>query len=256
LANRKKYTLLLFAVVVIIILAAIAADSWRSNVKFDKITITGNYTLGRQEILKFAKLDEDSSVNIDEINLKMIQDRISKYPEIKKVFVSKEPPSELKIDIIEKRPVALLNIDNNLRLIDEELEVFPFKNYNKIYDLPVITGYKTSGIRVIDSIKNVNNLRSALFIIMKSFQRSKTLYNLISEINIADSSKIIIFSNEKSAQFYFPKYNDVSIADKNYQKELINTLVKFNAFHLQAGNKENIGYVDLRFNGQAVVKFN
>ncbi|HEY5534062.1 MAG TPA: FtsQ-type POTRA domain-containing protein [Ignavibacteria bacterium] len=254
--DRKKYSLLLFAVIIVIITAAIVANKWRNNVEFNKITISGNYTISREEILKFAKLYEDSSINIEEINLKMIQDRISKYPEIKKVSVSKEPPAELKIVVTEKRPVALLNIENELKLIDEDLEVFPFKNYQKIYDLPVITGYSTSKTAVVDSMKNVNNLRTALFIILNAYQKSKTLYNMISEINIADSSKIIVFSNEKSAQFYFPKYKDKSVTDKIYQKELNNTLVKFNAFQLQTGNMDNIGYVDLRYNGQAIVKFN
>jgi hypothetical protein len=57
-------------------------------------------------------------------------------------------------------------------------------------------------------------------------------------------------------QFYFPRYSDKNINDKNYQRELMNTLVKFNAFHIQTNVKENISYVDLRFNGQAVIKFN
>jgi len=243
-------------VVVILIVVAFFANKWRSNVEFDKITISGNYSLSKQEILSFAKLSEDSVVNIEELNLKTIQDRISKNPEIKKVFVSKVPPSELKIEIIEKRPVALINSENELKLIDEELEVFSFKNYQKIYDLPVVTGYQTGRIQIMDSMKNVNNLKTALFIILNSFRKSKTLYNMISEINIADSSKIIVYSNEKSAQFYFPKYTDKNINDNSYQKELLNTLVKFNAFHIQKAVKENIDYVDLRFNGQVIVKFN
>ena len=255
-SNKKKYSILLLIVVVILIVVAIFANKWRNIVELDKITISGNYTLTKQEILNFAKLNEDSVVNIEELNLKIIQDRVSKNPEIKKVFVSKVPPSELKIEIIEKRPVALLNSDNELKLIDEELEVFSFKNFQKIYDLPVITGYSTGGIRAPDSMKNVNNLKTALFIILNAYQKSKTLYNMISEINIADSSKIIVYSNEKSVQFYFPRYSDKNINDKNYQRELMNTLVKFNAFHIQTNVKENISYVDLRFNGQAVIKFN
>jgi len=256
LTGKRKYIILFAVLIILILVIAIFANKWRDNVQFSKITITGNYSLNRDDILKYAKLDRDSSINIDELNLKIIQDRISKNPEIKKVYVSKEPPSELKIDIIEKRPVALLNINNELKLIDEELEIFAFKNYQKLYDLPVITGYNMKYIQAADSINNSENIRTALFIVLNAYQRSKTLYNLISEINIADSSRLIVYSNENSAQFYFPKYKEKNISDKSYRTELIATLVKFNAFHYQTSIKENIIYVDLRFNNQAVVKYN
>jgi len=256
LSGKRKYIILFAAVIIIVLAVAVIANMWRDNVNYTKISISGNYSLTKDDILKFAKLDRDSSINIEELNLKMIQDRISKNPEIKKVFVSKEPPSELKIEIIEKRPVALLNVNNELMLVDEELEIFSFKNYQKLYDLPVITGYNFKFARTTDSVKNSGNLRTALFVLMNALKRSRTLYNLISEINISDSSKLILFSNENSAQFYFPKYENKNIGDLMYQKELVTTLLKFNAFHHQISMKDNIDYVDLRFNGQIVVKYN
>ena len=76
----------------------------RSGSSIEKITISGNYTISRAEILNIARL-KDTVLNAEEINIDNIQDRISKNPEIKKVFVSKELPSELKIEIIERRPV-------------------------------------------------------------------------------------------------------------------------------------------------------
>ena len=254
--GKRKYIILFASLIILVVIISVLANKWRDNVEFNKITISGNYTLTREEILSYAKLDKDSTINIEELNLKMIQDRISKNPEIKKVFVSKEPPSELKIDIIEKRPVAILNVNDELKLIDEELEIFPFKNYQKIYDLPVVTGYNSKFAQPGDSIKNTGNLRIALFIILNALQKSKTLYNLISEINISDSSKLIVYSNENLAQFYFPKSPDKNISNKQYQKELLATLVKFNAFHHQINLKENFVYVDLRFNGQAIAKLN
>ena len=178
----------------IIGVVVIYANRWRTNVVYDKITVKGNFTLTREEILQAANIKQDSTINIDELNLVFIQDRISKHPEIKKVSVSKNPPNELVIDVIEKRPLAIVNVGNQLNLVDEECELFPFKNFEKLIDLPVITGIRQVSTQQIDDKAYMNDLRLAVFITMNAFKKSKFLYNQISEINISDT--IIIGDSE------------------------------------------------------------
>ena len=166
--SKLKFSVLIIFVIAIIVSALVFANSWRSNVYFDKITISGNITLSKEDILNVAHLKEDSVINIEELNIDIIQDRISKHPEIKKVFVSKEPPAELRIDITERRPVAIINFGNELKLVDKELEIFSFKNFEKIFDLPVINGLDIAndtktGVRAWE-----NEIRLALFMIIES----------------------------------------------------------------------------------------
>lgn len=195
-------------------------------------------------------MKEDSIINTDELSFKMIQDRIAKNPEIKKVSVSKEPPDEIKIEIVEKRPIAILNINDELKLIDEELEMFQFKNYQKIYDLPVITGLSFSKEIPADSAKSIQSLKTAVFIVVEAMKNSKSLYSLLSEINVSDSSMIVVYSNNNSLRFYFPKVN---IKDELSKKELHNTLIKFFAFSNQISATEKLNYVDLRFDDQIII---
>lgn len=257
--SKFKFSVLIIFIIAIIIIALVFANSWRSNVYFDKITISGNLTLSKDDILKVAHLKKDSVINIEELNIDIIQDRIAKHPEIKSVFVSKEPPAELRIDITERSPVAIINFGNELKLVDKELEIFSFKNFGKIFDLPVINGLDIAndtkaGMDVLE-----NDIRLALFMIIESHKIGKYLYSQISEINLSDSSKVIVYSNENSMPFYFPRYRNKDIYNVNYQKEISFKLVLLKKFLEQVymrSTKKDFEYVDLRFSNQVVVKYN
>ena len=252
----KKIILML--IVLFVAASALMSIKWRSENVYEKITVSGNYTITREEILNSARL-KDTVLNSSEVNLSVIQDRIMKHPEVKKVFVSEELPSELKIEIVERRPVAILNGENEMKLIDDDLENFAFKNFNKLYDLPVISGVRIENTPNPKNKYNKNDLRLALFIILNSYKESKSMYNNISEISLSDSNKIIVYMSEDSSPFYFPRDKKASIADPEYQNLLLNKLRIFDSYIKQSMDnhlKKNINYVDLRYTNQIVVNSN
>lgn len=254
--SAKKVILIL--IVLFIAAAAMLSLKWRSGNVYDKITVTGNYTVTREDILSISRL-KDSLINEDEINIDIIQDRISKHPEVKKVYVSKELPSELKIEIVERRPVAILNGENEMKLIDDDLEVFPFKNIIKLYDLPVISGVRIENTPNPKNKYNKDDLRLGLYLILNSYKESKALYNNISEVNLSDTNKIIVYLSEDSSPFYLPRNIKESISNKDYQDLLINKLIIFDSYikqSLDAHLKKNVNYVDLRYSNQIVVNSN
>jgi len=244
-------------VLILIISVSLMANKWRNNVEYDKVSISGNYTISNEEILKYASLSKDS-INLEEVNVKFIQDRIAKNPEIKKVFVSKEPPNELKIEIIEKTPLAILNTGNDLKLVDEELEIFPYKNFDKLLDLPVISGIKTESNQSIVSGANKENLFLAVSIILSAYKQGKNVQNIISEINMSDTVKVLVYSNEKSIPFYFPLNKVRNGIDSEFTKKISGKIEIMKNFLEQIESKSilnNAEYVDLRFSEQAIVKF-
>ncbi|MBK8552733.1 MAG: FtsQ-type POTRA domain-containing protein [Ignavibacteria bacterium] len=254
--NFKKIILLL--IVLIVIAVAFLSLKWRSGNALDKITLTGNYTISREEIFSIARLN-DSIISSDEINIDLIQDRISKHPEIKKAFVSRELPSEIKIEVIERRPVAILNGENEIKLIDDELEIFPFKNSSKLYDLPVISGVRIENHTNPMKKYNEEDLRLALFIILNTYKDSKAVYNNISEVNLSDTAKAVIYLSEDSSPFYFPRKYKESISNKEYQKLLLNKLEVFECYLKQSLDnhlKKQINYVDLRYENEVIVNSN
>jgi len=254
--STKKIYLIL--IVIFIAAAALLSLKWRSENIFQKITVNGNYTITREDILHVSKL-KDTLINADEISIDIIQERILKHPEVKKVYVSKELPSELKIEIIERRPVTILNGENEMKLIDDEMEVFPFKNFIKLYDLPVLSGVRIESNPNPKNKYNKEDLRLGLFLILNSYRESKALYNNISEVNLSDSGKIIVYLSEDSSPFYLPRNMKESISNVEYQNLLLNKLRVFDCYikqSLDAHLRKNINYVDLRFSNQVVVNSN
>lgn len=253
--NGKIY----FSLTIIFIgLIVILSVNWRSDAVIDKIIVTGNYTISREDILNSARL-KDSAVNSADINIDNIRNRIAGHKEVKKVFVSLELPSELKIDIIERRPVAILNGGSEILLIDDELEIFPFKNAVKMYDLPVISGVRTE-IKP-DPMKKYNeeDLRLALYLILNTYRESKATYNYISEVNLSEPDKIIVYMSEDSSPFYFPRKINESISNKDYQELLVNKIDVFETYLKQSLDnhlQKNINYVDLRYENKVILNSN
>lgn len=231
----------------LIALLIIFANKWRNREYVNKFTIKGNITLSENDILTSAGLKADSLIKLEDINLVFIRDRIAKHPEIKKVVVTSEPPAELVIEIVEKKPIAVLANTNDLSLIDEEKEVFSFKNYDKAFDLPVITGLRTD-----NQIKYKSDLNIAIEFIKAVYQKGKYVQTLISEVNMSDSTKIIVHTNDKLVSFYFPKpENDKEI--NSLYKEKLGIFKKFYDTEI-AMNNIGYEYIDLRFSNQIVAK--
>ncbi|MBX7045543.1 MAG: FtsQ-type POTRA domain-containing protein [Ignavibacteria bacterium] len=255
----RKYRIfsMLILIALIVVSSVVLANKWKSDSKYDKITVKGNVSVSREEILDIARLKDSLAFN-DEINLKIIQDRILRHPEIKKAFVSKQPPDELVIEVIEKRPIAIVSFDNEVKLIDEELELFTYKNIKKIFDLPVISGLKLTPAESQSERLKSDEIRTALFIIMNTYKKNKLLYNNISEINFANPDAVTVYTNDVPFPCYLPRETGLSIANKDYQKILLNRLVYLNNYLTQIypdNKSKKINYLDLRYSNQIVVNY-
>jgi cell division septal protein FtsQ len=245
--SKRKIILFLSLSSVVIFLFIVFANNWRNKTYINKITVKGNITLSEAEVLSAAGIKADSVLNLEELNLSFIRDRVAKHPEIKKVIVSKEPPSELIIEITEKKPLAVIIKNNELNLIDDEQEVFTFKNYEKAYDLPVISGLKPDG-----SPQYKSDINMALNLLKAAYSKGRYLQNMISEVNMKDSNKVIVKSNEKSISFYFPRIEKDALL---VYKQKLGLFKKFMEEEILKKNLE-CQYVDIRYSNQIIAKFN
>ncbi len=238
--------------------AAYYARDWRSGYEILKITIEGNQTVSRDEILSAARI-KDSAVIETDAEIELIRDRLLNHPEIKKAYVSKNPPYELKIEIVEKRPAALINAGNELLLVDDEMETFPYRQSAKALDLPVISGLRTENAHNPKNRFSKEDLRYALFILSSAYKDSKLLYGQISEINMADSSMAVIYLSEDSCPVYFPRIAGRSIGEQNYRDELLNKLTILENYLKQSLDEHlasEVNYVDLRYTNHVIVNSN
>ena len=245
----KKIILFSVLITLSVVVLIFVANNWRNKTFVNKITIKGNLTISETEILTTAGLKADSLINLDELNIAFIRDRIAKHPEIKRVVVSKEPPSELVIEIAEKKPIALLVKNTELNLIDEDKEVFSIKNFEKVFDLPVINGLVNEG-----SPEYKSDLDIAIYFIKSAYAKGKYIQNQISEVNMSDSGRVTVFSNDRPTVFYFPKVRKESEANEVYKAKL-GVFKKFIDDEIVKNNLR-CEYVDLRFSNQVIAKLN
>lgn len=206
-----------------------------SNVFIVKnIRVKGNKILTREEVLNLAGLKP--SQRIFSIDLKEVEERIKANPFVKRVKVVRYLPSSLEISLIEREPIALFK----LHPVDVEGQLLPPLKGQRRLHLPLLTGMdipeETLRGRVYfrGVLEAVNFLKK-----VRSFDPS--LYADIHEVNLGSSKGMILYLHRFKAP--------IIIGKGEYRRKILylKTLLK----HIRVRGR--IAYIDLRFEGQAVI---
>ncbi len=255
--KKIKYILLFIVLVVIVIIAFLFSKKWRSGEVYNKVVITGNYTIPDKEILKYAGLEGVQNIESKTLNENEIVEKLKTHPDIKKVFVVKNPPDEIRIEVIEKNPIAIVNLGTELNFIDEEIELLPFKNAGKVYDLPLINGIKF-GKEKTDELNAKNQLKIALAILMAIYRESKLLSDMISEINMSDKENIILYTHDFAIPIILPKYNEELFESSSVRNDLLKRIKAMKYFFEEIytlESKEDIEKINLTYSNQLIITF-
>lgn len=219
------------------------ALEWREDLRIQRVVIEGWHVVPPEEILSLAGVKSKSSMY--ELNIFEIQQNILKQPYAKDVIVNRQYPDALKIQVVERKPIASLNI-GDLQYIDAESVLLPQIRSNVSFDFPIISG--VSGIEKSKAGKALSNdeVYKAIEILQTAISIDSTLYNMISEVNLNNGGDIILYSNDVGAP--------IIVGRGGYLKKLL-TLETFWRTFVKTSNPEKLQYVDLRFDEQVVVKW-
>ncbi len=268
----KKFKIIfLFAIVLLFAGSSIVLSGiWKDKKNVKKIVVTGNTTLSKEEIFDFAKLN-DSLIKSNSLSLEIIESRIAKHPNIKKVDAVREN-GEVKIEISEKAPFALATNGQQVYLIDDKLSLYNIKKENNNIDIPVISGLSPT-LDVNNYEKNdLKNLKIAQYIIQKANKIDKILYSYISEINFNDSEGITIYSSEDAVPVYLVDYGfirdkkgmelsarDCDINNPDFRSAIdikLQYLYNFIKQVVLYKSRYSFAYIDLRYSDIVIVKNN
>lgn len=268
----KKFKIIfLFTIVLLFAGSSIVLSGiWKDKKNVKKIVVTGNTTLSKEEIFDFAKLN-DSLIKSNSLSLEIIESRIAKHPNIKKVDAVREN-GEVKIEISEKAPFALVTNGQQVYLIDDKLTLYNIKKENNNIDIPVISGL-SSTLDVNNYEKNdLKNLKIAQYIIQKANKIDKILYSYISEINFNDSAGITIYSSEDAVPVYLVDYGfirdkkgmelsarDCDINNPDFRSAIdvkLQYLYNFIKQVVLYKSRYSFAYIDLRYSDIVIVKNN
>ena len=237
-----------------IALSAVAAlylisGNWKHQLILDRIFVKGDQILTGDEIKSLAGVD--SGALLFKISLASVRDRIEKNPYIKRAVVVRELPYYLKINVKERVPVALIaaiqgthdTSDAAMFSVDKEGIILPVPLKRKV-NLPLITNVNQT-IAVGDTAKGM--LKEAIQLINDAVDLAgETGINVlanISEIRLSNDG-LILYTTAPSFE--------VIVGKGDFHRKL----VYLQNFISQVTSKSGFAcrYVDLRFDGQVVVR--
>ena len=235
-----KYVFLSTSIILVILhLSVWIQDNHAFSVK--KVVVTGNNLLDVADVLSAAKIDSAESIWDTDIGL--IQERLAGIPQVQKVEITRLFPSNILININERKPVAIL-ISNGLWGVDREGVLLPRFSANVGLDFPVIAGLHLK--EQIPGAKVANSKIAALADFLGELQDSgPVIYNLISEVTMNEIYGVKAITVGKNLPIYFGKENLLAKSKRlNAAWEYLASERKLN----------NILYLDLRFDDQVIAK--
>ncbi|MCB0281963.1 MAG: FtsQ-type POTRA domain-containing protein [Calditrichaeota bacterium] len=214
-----------------------------SQFELSDIQISGNEILSKSQVLAMLGLKQGEKLLKISVNDVVKKLKESQY--IRAVTASYSLPSTLRINIHERQAVAFL-YGRGLNMIDAEAFILPVPEINKRWDLPVITGINENlGIQGAETTSESAKLGVEIARYVAIMEMP--LKAMVSEINFSHKDYVSVYITGSSAE--------IRVDSKNYQDQLF--IASRYLKDYQDYNKiDDLEYVDVRFNGQIIIKEN
>ena len=219
------------------------ANFWKSKLVVEHVTISGNSIVEPDEIRKLAQVP--AGIRMVDLDLLLVEGRIAGHPYVEKVIVERNLPSTIHIQIIERRPLAIIN-SRDLHYVDREGVVLPNPVSRELFDLPVITGLPIAVAMSPGTVIANADLAEALQILETSKLVGKALYHLISEIRIRNGGDLVLYATDGGVPVLYGKGDAV--------RKLVALETFWQTIVAERG-PQALQYVDLRFDDQIVARW-
>ena len=222
--------------------SAVKWANYRKSFVLTEVDISGYNILEKKDYQIIVSEFKIESIN--NYKLREISNKIEKNPFVKAVQVSRQFPNVIKINIVERKPLAIINLDEKL-MIDNDGFVLPNHSYGDSVLIPVLSGFnpakdlypygeKTLSIKVKEAISILNQLS-------KSYNK---LYNNISEITLNNNDDYVIILSDRPTRVILGK------------KNIMTKLNILKTFDKSLGQRQLTDYrlLDMRYNKQLVAR--
>ena len=192
-----------------------------SNFYLTNISVENNFLLKDKEITE--TLSSIYSKNLIFLSNREIQNALAKNDFIDSFKIRKIYPDTLKITIIEKKPIAILQTKKEKFFLSEKSEIIAFRELNNLRDLPYIYGDKKSFKIFYENLKKI-----------------KFPISIIKNFILFRSNRWDLVMNNKQI---------IKLPSKNYTKNLENYLEL-----RKRKNFQKYKVFDYRIEGQLILK--
>jgi cell division protein FtsQ len=241
--ESKPKTFQALMLIALVICLAFGANAWKSSLKINQIKINGNRIVSTNEIIQLSQVQIGALLY--KADLIAIQQNVISHYYIKDAVVERNLPNSINIHIIERIPVAMVNLSEPLYL-DEDGVVLPKTVSCKIFDLPMISGISEIELSVLGSTITQPDEIEALQLLAVLRTVNRPLYHNISEIHVRNGGDIMLYSAEGGVPIIFGR------------GELPGKLVRLEIFWndiVRTRGVQYLQYVDLRYQDQIIARW-
>jgi len=221
----------------------IGANSWKSGLVVSKIVVIGMRVVNVNEILQLAHVKPGSKMY--ELDLTVIQKDVVSHHFLKHVIVERDLPSTLKITVVERSPIAMVN-GNEVLYLDADGVVLPHSISDELFDLPMISNIAPDVKLTLGSAVQYPDVTEALSILSTAKLVNKELYHLISEVRLRNNGDLIFYTTDGGVPVLFGRGNPAA--------KLLRLEAFWNDVVRQRG-AQDLRYVDLRYDDQVIVRW-
>tara|TARA_B100000242_G_C42968924_1_gene449544 strand:- start:338 stop:997 length:660 start_codon:yes stop_codon:yes gene_type:complete len=187
-----------------------------SNLQIKKITIENNKIIKEEEIKE--KLSFLYETNFFFLRTKNIEKKLKEIQFIESYQIKKIYPNNLRIKIIEKKPIVIIQRMKQKKYFTDRGDLIDFRDIKKFKDLPIVFGDKKSFSTFYLNLKNINFPIEEIdkFYLFKSKRWDLlTLKNQLIKLPVKDYNKSLLNFISLKDQAIFEKYKIFDYRIKN-----------------------------------------
>ena len=239
---RQAIGIGLSTIFLLLLLLSIKWANYQKLFELNEPIISGYNILNKKDYKSI--IDQLEYETINKAYIVEIRKALEKNPFVKAARVSKHFPNKLNIQIVERQPLGIINIENQL-MIDEEAVVLPGKNYSEDYLIPVLSGFNSAKELYPEGEKTFSiKVKEAVSILRELSTKYKNLYENISELTLNKDDEYVIILADRPTRVILGK-------DKISQKFNI-----LKSFDKALGQRQLTDFrlIDMRYNKQLVAR--
>lgn len=209
-----------------------------SALQVSEIEIRGNDHVPTKEVL--SRLDVQGSVNIFQLDIEALVDRLTKHPWIRTASIQRHPPLRLVVTIEEREPVAVLSTGKTY-LVSKDAVILDDVRATTTGSLPAVRAQWRVKYQAGERLTDPRILRGLELI--ERFRNTPPLQGAqIAEVTAeADGNYILHLAEDKGIL-------RLGMAESLPQLDLLDIALRRHGRGL-----ESLAYVDLRFPGRVIL---
>jgi cell division protein FtsQ len=227
----------LIGVVGALVALGVLASWWLQHVSLSEFIITGNRWVRADVIAE--RINFMLGRAMQEVHLAEIEDTLCSTVWIKKAIATKEFPSTIRIQVVERRFVAFTSIAGRLKVVgDDGVLVDAEPEFLGKVRLPWLSGVETvrrnrQGLWALDSAEVAQALQ-----LLAALQQREKSQAMLSEVQVS-AKQVVAFSTGANTRFIFGN-------DGYYERKLDNLETFWKQVVVKKGLQQ-FEYVDLRY---------